>query len=242
MLRSVYALAFASSLLACSSPSSQPDPSAETTSAATTSGGELAAGRTAPPPAPPAIRTTTPVPVPQPAVAREDLSDSAQLVWTSVEETVALRPPEPPAATTMQAANEWARGPWSAWINTRTERTREVVAHCEGVQETPPYERALAAALLGYAIEDFVAVVRGAPVPEPIAIDPELLEVYVGALNEQVLPLAVQAVTYYAYCQRRLEALGDESPWLPWRAYCVQRGQEIIETYELSAPAPQPPE
>ena len=34
-----------------------------------------------------------------------------------------------------------------------------------------------------------------------------------------------------------LAALGDDSPWLPWRAYCVQRGQEVIEGYGLEAPA-----
>jgi len=211
------------------------EPTDDEVSGEATSGGEAEADAEAAPE--PVMRATVPVPVPQPAVAREALSDPLQDLWTSIEETVAIRPPEPPEDTSVEAANAWAQGPFAEWMGERASSMRTTIELGEHVADTPPYERAVAAALLAYALEDFVADVRGAPVPASIATDPELLEVYVASMNDTVRPLALEAVTYYAFCTQRLTALGDESPWLPWRAYCTQRGQEMIELYELEPQA-----
>lgn len=230
-MHSIRLLLLALLLTACGGRDAEPTDDAVTDEAST------AGGETDEPPAPePVMRATVPVPVPQPAVAREQVSDPLQNLWTSVEETVAIRPPEPPADDSVEAADAWAQGPFAAWIGTRASSMRSTIELGEGVGDAPPYERAVAAALIAYALEDFVADVRGAPVPGSIATDPELLEVYVASMNDTVRPLAVEAVTYYAFCTQRLTALGDDSPWLPWRAYCTQRGQEMVELYELQPP------
>lgn len=179
------------------------------------------------------MRTTTPVPVPQPAVAREELSEPLRRTWTGIEEVVAIRPPDGPMEATEAAIDEWAAGPLSEWITTRREATRAVGEIASGVPEEPVYERAVGAALFGYALEEFAADIRSSPVPSQIAEDAELLTIYVGALDESLRPIVLESVTNYAVCQQRLASLGDESEWLPWRAYCVQRGQEIIEIYQL---------
>ena len=132
---------------------------------AMTAGGERAAPREH------AIRTTTPVPVPQPAVAREDLSEPLQTLWTQIEETVALRPPEAPPEATVEAVNEWAQGPFTVWLDERRGMMRRAIATSEAVPDEPVHERAMAAALLGYSLEDFTADFRGAPVPESIATE-----------------------------------------------------------------------
>lgn len=221
------------SLFACGGSSASTSDDVESRA---TSGGEDRAARPAPP-----IRTTIPVPVPQPAVAREELSGALQALWTHVEETVAIRPPDGPEAGTEEQVNEWAQGPFVEWIGDRRERMRAAIASSEDVPEDPAHSRAVAAGLLAYALEDFVAGVRGAPVPDSVARDPELLAAYVAGLDEQIGPLATEAVLHYAYCQRRFAALGDESEWLPWRAYCVQRGQEMIDVYGLSPPSEDEP-
>jgi hypothetical protein len=180
------------------------------------------------------IRTTIPVPVPQPAVAREELSDPLQRFWTQIEETVAIRPPDAPAEATNEAVEAWANGPFAQWVTARREAMSAAITTSEEVPEDPAHERAMAAGLLGYALEDFAADVRGSPIPSDISSDPELLEVYLSSLREVLLPIANDAVVSYAFCQQRLLPLGDESEWLPWRAYCVQRGQEMIQVYELA--------
>lgn len=204
---------------------------------ADTSGGEESVAQ-------PPMRTTIPVPVPAPAVAREEMSAALQQLWTQIEETVAIRPPEPPTEPTIESVQAWADGPFSEWVTARRTAMEGVRTTSEGVPEDPPHERAVASALFGYALEDFCADVRGAPIPSEIASDAELLEVYLSALREVTLPIASDAIVSYAYCQRRLAPLGDESEWLPWRAYCVQRGQDIISVYELAseqeAPAEEP--
>ncbi|MEM1418767.1 MAG: hypothetical protein AAGH15_27980, partial [Myxococcota bacterium] len=167
-------------LAACASrPDAAPAESGEETA---TSGGE-----TAP------LRATIPVPVPAPPVAREALSAEARTLWTRVEETVAIRPPDPPTDGTLESVNAWAQSVFAAWVDRRGEATRALEALGEAVPEAPVHERVVGAALYGYALEDFASGVRGAPIPEEIATDAELLDIYEGALEEQVGPLARQA-------------------------------------------------
>ncbi len=213
--------------VACSSEPTE----TETAEPVATTGGET---ETLPPEEHP-MRTTTPVPVPQPAVAREELSEPLQQTWTGIEEVVAIRPPEGPMDATTEAIEEWAAGPLTEWITTRREATRAVGEVASGVPEEPVWERAVGAALFGYALEEFAADIRSSPVPTEIAEDAELLGIYIDTLNQALRPTVIESVTNYAVCQQRLASLGDESEWLPWRAYCVQRGQEIIETYQLQA-------
>jgi len=177
--------------------------------------------------------TTTPVPVPQPAIPREELSEPLQITWTAVEEVVAIRPPEGPFAPTTEAIESWAAGPFTDWVEERQAATEEVAELADAVPEEPAWEQAIGAALFGYALEDFAADIRSSPVPLRITEDEELLEVYMDALHAKLHPFAIEAVRNYAVCQQRLVTLGDDSPWLPWRAYCVERGREVIEVYEL---------
>ena len=231
LARMIRHLSIAALVLAAACSSSETETETETAEPVATTGGET---ETVAPEEHP-MRTTTPVPVPQPAVAREELSEPLQQTWTGIEEVVAIRPPDGPMDGTEDAIREWAAGPLMDWINTRREATRAVGEIARGVPDEPVYERAVGAALFGYALEEFAADIRSSPVPTSVAEDPELLAIYVDALHEALRPTVIESVTNYAVCQQRLASLGDESEWLPWRAYCVQRGQEIIETYELQA-------
>ena len=106
------------------------------------------------------------MPVPQPAVAREEMSEPLQGVWTQIEETVAIRPPDPPEEATREAVQAWSEGPFTEWLDQRREHMRQVIQTSEGVEDSPPFERAVSAALMGYAMEDLAADVRGAPIPD----------------------------------------------------------------------------
>ena len=70
----------------------------------------------------------------------------------------------------------------------------------------------------------------------PVARCPELIAIYVNSLRVVTRPMAEQSAPHYAYCQQHLVTLGDDSPWLPWRAYCVQRGREVVEVYRITLP------
>jgi hypothetical protein len=97
-------------------------------------------------------------------------------------------------------------------------------------------ERSVHAALFGYMYEDTAAGIRGAPVPEDIAGDPELLEIYVQTLDEALHPFAQRALESYAYCATTLAGLG-ETPWISWASYCLDRGRDVGEVFELGAAA-----
>ena len=122
------------------------------------------------------LRTTTPVPVPAPDVAREAMSEPMQRLWTGVEEVVWADRPEPPEQGTTDALNEWARGPFREWVTHRTEASRAVESVAAEVRaHGVPFEDIVGGALFGYMYEDMAAGARGAPVPNEVADDPELL-------------------------------------------------------------------
>lgn len=236
-------------LIACggAAPEASPEP---VEPAAGTTGGEA-------PAEPMVLRTTIPIPVPQPAVPREQLADGVQAIWTASEETVSQRPPEPPAATDQASIEAWAAESFAPWVDAR----RASIEAMEGPLEPlgqDPIALSVAAALFGYAYEDTAAGIRGAPVPEGIATDAELLEVYVATLDEALHPFAQRALESYAYCATTIARLAqtpdgpgassgtqdDEAnaantvgaPWISWAAYCLDRGRDVADVFELGVP------
>lgn len=216
-------------------------PAAETTeppAPVPTTGGEL------PPPdepdEPPIVRTTTPVPVPLPPTPREQLSEPLQLLWDRTERAIEVRPPEPPSEGTFEAVEAWAAGPFVEWLQARRAAVAEAEDDVAFLGEAAPPERAVAATLFGYMYEDTAAGMRGSPVPEAVAADPDLLAAYVEALDEALLPYAQSAAEAYATCATTLDRHGDPG-WVEWFQYCADRGRELIEVYELAAEPPEDP-
>jgi hypothetical protein len=189
-----------------------------------TDGGEVAAEE------PVEIRYTTPIPVPQPAVDRGSLSAALQTLWDRVELAVAVRPPEPPVEATAQAIEAWASGPFAQFITRRREAVAQAEAAIAGVRSMSAIERGVAAALLGYVYEDGAAAIRGAPVPEAIGADPEMLAVYVSTLDEVVAPIALASASAYGLC---VGALRDSAPWGEWAQYCDSRGLDVVRVYRV---------
>lgn len=219
----------------CASPGAEETPSVPPSEA--TAGGETATEdpeATAEVEPEPVLVGTTPVPVPQPATPREELSREVQRLWTSVEDAVALRPPEPPDDSEMEAIEAWSAGPFVDWVKQRREHMAAANRHMSALGDHEPHERGMAAGLLGYMYEDMASAFRGAPVPEPIAADPELLAVYVQALHEALRPYARFSAQAYLVCAQTLVRLGEDSPWFPWAEYCDNRGAEVIDVFEVS--------
>ncbi|RLB55896.1 MAG: hypothetical protein DRJ42_04850 [Deltaproteobacteria bacterium] len=235
-------------LMACggATPAAAPTP---VEPAATSAGGEA-------PAEPLVLRTTTPIPVPQPAIAREDLVEPLQGIWTETEEIVAQRPPEPPTATDQASIENWAAESFAPWVDARRGQIQQMEPALATLQQDP-LSLAVSAALFGYAYEDTAAGIRGAPVPATIATDAELLEIYVATLDEALHPFAQRALESYAYCATTIARLaqepnspgpsagpeGDEQnaqntvggPWISWAAYCLDRGRDVADVFELGA-------
>lgn len=227
-LRTTVLLAALTSLAACGGARTE---TASTTTDDETAGGEATAETSAHP-----IRTTTPIPVPQPALPREEMSAGLQGLWDRVEAAVAVRPPEPPADASTESVNAWAQGPFASWLGERAQASSDVQSALEPLAEAPAHERGIAAGLYGYLQEDTVADVRGAPIPDSITADPELLQVYDHSMLEALVPYARVAVQAYRFCVAAFGETGDEA-WLEWSDYCQARAEEVASTYGIdSAP------
>ena len=179
----------------------------------------------------------SPIPVPQPVVPRAELSRDLQELWQRVEEAVAVRPPEPPDGASSEAIDEWAEGSFREWLLQRQAATDRALAATQALRTHPLFERGVGTALFGYMYEDMAGSIRGAPVPEPIAQDEELLEIYTAALTEHITPFAeLSAKAYYA-CLALFVKLNDPQ-WGEWVGYCDERGAEVVDTFELEPPEP----
>ena len=179
----------------------------------------------------------SPIPVPQPVVPREELSRDLQELWKRVEEAVAVRPPEPPEGASGDEINEWAGGPFRDWLLARQGATDRALAATQALRTHPLFERGMGTALFGYMYEDMAGSIRGAPVPEGIAQDEELLGIYTEALTEHITPFAeLSAKAYYA-CLAMFVKLNDPQ-WGEWAYYCDERGAEVVDTFALEPPEP----
>lgn len=236
--RILLSLALAVGLCACGGGSSSSGDDTTAGAGSSTSGGEES------PPHP--IRTTTPIPVPSPPIEREALSAELQRVWDLVEAAIAIRPPEPPTEASHEAVQAWAEGPFAEWITRRVEATSTAEEALLPLEGAPPYERGVAGGLIGYLHEDTAADVRGAPIEQGIADDPELLQAYSDAMTAALHPFAERSVQAYRFCSAAFDEVGDSS-WEEWASYCDDRAQEVIEVFrvesgESAAPAPAPSE
>jgi hypothetical protein len=169
-----------------------------------------------------------PLPLPMPPVPRGAMTVATQETWTATEELMAMTPPNVPEGSDGAEFTEW--------LQRRVEGISSLARRLEGLGSAPLYERAVAGALLGTAMEDTVADARGAPVSTEITSDPELLAAYREALDQVLLPFAQQAATGYQLCAAMLDELGDAS-WGEWRAFCYERAEDIAETYRAAAAA-----
>lgn len=194
----------------------------------TTSGGETEQPRT--------LYTTTPVPVPQPAVARDRLSQPVQSTWLEIEQAIAVRPPEPPAASDGEALNAWYRDAFGPWLTARLDARTRAEGHAAELEGAAPFERGVAAGLVGYFQEQTMFEVRGAPIPDSIASDAELLAVYTRSLDESLAPMALRAVEAFRFCMGAFDELAEGlAPWQEWRDWCQDRGEEIVRVYSHQA-------
>lgn len=213
------------------------------TSSASAAPGEATAGGEARVEAHP-IRTTTPIPVPQPAMPREQMSPELQRVWELVETAVAIRPPDPPDDHSLDGVNAWSQGPFASWLTRRGEASSAAQDALMPLEEAPAHERGVAAGLLGYLYETTCADVRGAPIPDPIASDPELLGVYDRAMHDSLLPYARVSVQAYRFCGAAF-AETNEVAWSAWSEYCGDRATDVSQVFaiesEPSAAAEAPP-
>jgi hypothetical protein len=179
----------------------------------------------------------SPIPVPQPVYAREELSPDLQELWTRVEEAVAVRPPEPPQDASEEAIETWAEGAFRQWLLQRQAATDRALAATSALRTHPLFERGIGTALFGYMYEDMAGSIRGAPVPESIAKDKELLDIYTSALTEHITPFAELSARAYYACLALFLKLEDPQ-WGEWAYYCDERGAEVVDTFELEPPEP----
>lgn len=182
----------------------------------------------------------SPIPVPQPVYAREELSADLQELWRRVEEAVAVRPPEPPKDASEEAIETWAEGEFKQWLLQRQAATDRALSATSALRTHPLFERGIGTALFGYMYEDMAGSIRGAPVPESIAKDKELLDIYTNALTEHITPFAELSARAYYACLALFLKLEDPQ-WGEWTYYCDERGAEVVDTFDLEPPEPADP-
>lgn len=144
--------------------------------------------------------------------------------WSRARDALELSLPYLPPGVSMGRVNEWAQGPFRAWVEVRMRFTQQAIAaFAEG--DAPGPSNTEGRAVAGLLMDDFVARFLGAPIPSEIERDPELRGIYEGALLEQSAPLVRQALEYYEGCER-------SEPALEWRLFCRDRRAQLARVLD----------
>ena len=170
--------------------------------------------------------------VPSPPMGRARVHRDLQRFWSSIEDMLAVGPPKPPEEASQESIAEWAKGSLMQWLEKRREALNQAVAEGGWMKAVQPEERAMAAGLYAYAYEDTASAINGAPVPEAVAKDEELLSIYKGALQEFVSPIAQLSVEAYVRCKQGFVD-AQATTWIEWLRYCDSRGADLRDTYQL---------
>ncbi|MGB0678518.1 MAG: tetratricopeptide repeat protein, partial [Polyangiales bacterium] len=116
-------------------------------------------------------------------------------------EFLRVRFPRYSKGRSLAQVNAWAKSKFKPWV----ERKRKALVAAEkeyneiAKLKVPAWEIA-AAARVGEMYRSFVDEFRDAPVPKEIESDPELFDIYVGALDEQSEPLQKVAIDKFEFC------------------------------------------
>ncbi len=209
--------------------SAQPAETTTEANANVTSGGETE-------PTPQVVYDTTPVPVPQTPVPRAQLVQAVQDEWLEVERGIAQRPPLPPTDSTETSLMEWYRGPYRDWLMARIASATRANEAINAAETLALHERGVGAGLMGYFYEQTAAEARSAPIPPSIQGDAELLDIYRSSLDETLSPLALRSVEAYRFCVAAFDEMSEADAattqgWGEWRAWCEDRGVEVLTLY-----------
>lgn len=113
----------------------------------------------------------------------------------------AIRFPAYRGGRSMQRVNAWARNDFLPWVRRKQEALMAAKAAFERIlQIEVPRWQISAAARVGEMWRSFVDEFRDAPVPREIESDPELMDVYLGALDEQSQPFVEEAKGAFRFC------------------------------------------
>ena len=101
----------------------------------------------------------------------------------------------------MAKVNAWATGSFVKWIEDKGKALKAAEDAYVKVRElkAPMWDIA-AAARVGVMYRTFVDEFRDAPVPDEIKKDPELMDIYLGSLDEKSQPWVIKATGAFDFC------------------------------------------
>ncbi|MEM6962247.1 MAG: hypothetical protein AAF550_11000, partial [Myxococcota bacterium] len=106
-------------------------------------------------------------------------------------------------ARSLEGVNRWAQNDFVRWVQSKTQALQEAEQEYNKIAELEVPSRMIAAAArIGEMYRSFVDEFRDAPIPREIENDPELRDIYYGALDERSEPLVRQAVDKFEFCIR----------------------------------------
>ncbi|MDB4977432.1 MAG: domain protein putative component of TonB system [Myxococcaceae bacterium] len=129
----------------------------------------------------------------------------AQALWYLAEFEFAkfdkIEFPEIKGKADMKKVNEWAQGSFVKWIEEKAKALKNAEDAYGKVREmkAPMWDIA-AAERIGVMYRTFVDDFRDAPVPDEIKKDPELMDIYLGSLDEKSQPWVVKATGAFDFC------------------------------------------
>lgn len=165
----------------------------------------------------------------------EQLGDDVRALVTAFEE-VMRAPLDPPADTSLASMQRWAESVFGPYLVAQRERAvgLEELAG-DVVAANGPDDARLAALLVGAAWEHVFETIEASPVPDSIAADDELLQIYRDTLRGAALPAAHRAADAYRRCADAEPPAHSRAR--EWWLECGRRAENLAALQTPTRPA-----
>lgn len=143
--------------------------------------------------------------------------------WNRAERLLSMPTPRPPRGEVWEV-EAWATDELSEWIQRRASAIGALQRALEGARMGRAEVSVVASAILGLAYSRFALDLRGIPVPEVFASDPERARAFQQALENAAGPLWQRAVDAFGSCA----STAAEAPaysLAAWRTFCDREGE-----------------
>lgn len=158
--------------------------------------------------------------------------------WRRASVALSMPTPRPPHGELWEV-EAWADDELTSWIHRRAEAVGAAQRALESARMGRLEVSVVASAILGLAYSRFALDLRGIPVPDVFASDPERARAFQDALHGATSPLWQRALDAFGSCASAAAAAPAYS-LAPWRAFCDEESRSAAAMLPEDPPSEEP--
>lgn len=162
-------------------------------------------------------------------VAESELTSEMRMARLLSAESLQLHAPEPPAGRSAAEITSWSEDKLKPWLEQKQKRAQAAQEELDRAAVQNHRQRIVAGALMGLVFEDIARDLLIVPVPQELASEPEIADIFHELMLKQAEPYLQHARLAYNACAGNAQGLRSMSHWEP---FCLGRSDSLPNNSE----------